>query len=124
MVPGTIRRSHAVSCPARRNVRKSPPATITGSATLRCRWETLRCRWDVVRIDRCLLLNEPTQALREAAGDAWHGADEVEIRTGVVGAAIVVHPGSEGLAPLPDADVAIALGSASRRLTALRGDPV
>ena len=44
---------------------------------------------DIIPIDRCLLLDEPTQALREAAGDAWTRTSEVEVRTAAVGETVV-----------------------------------
>lgn len=47
---------------------------------------------EVLPIDRCLLLDEPTQSLREAAGDGFRGHDEVEVRTGSAGEAVVTDP--------------------------------
>jgi tRNA/tmRNA/rRNA uracil-C5-methylase (TrmA/RlmC/RlmD family) len=44
---------------------------------------------DIVPIDRCLLLDGATQALRETAGDQWAGTAEVLIRTGGAGASVV-----------------------------------
>ena len=44
----------------------------------------------VVAIDRCLLLDPATQDARTAAGDAWHGTDEVTIRTGDEGPAVTL----------------------------------
>lgn len=40
---------------------------------------------EVLAIDRCLLLDDATQAARTEAGDAWDGADEVEVSTGSQG---------------------------------------
>jgi 23S rRNA (uracil1939-C5)-methyltransferase len=37
---------------------------------------------EVVPIGRCLLLDDPTQELRDEAGDSWDDADEVTVRTG------------------------------------------
>lgn len=78
---------------------------------------------DLQPVDRCLLLDEPTQRLRAEAGDSFGGADEVEVRFGHAGGALVIHPGAGGLAPLPPGDVPVALTSASGRASALRGDP-
>ena len=47
---------------------------------------------DLITVDRCLLLDEPTQALREAAGDDWAGHAEVEVRTGVEGGTVIADP--------------------------------
>ena len=47
---------------------------------------------DVLPIDRCLLLDEPTQRMRDEVGDAHPGVSEVEIRTGVAGEAGVADP--------------------------------
>jgi tRNA/tmRNA/rRNA uracil-C5-methylase (TrmA/RlmC/RlmD family) len=49
---------------------------------------------DLLPIDRCLLLDEPTQQLRDTIGDGHAGASEVEVRTGVRGAAAVADPGT------------------------------
>ena len=49
---------------------------------------------DLIPIDRCLLLDGPTHQQREHAGDAWEDAAEVEVRTGVDGAATVADPTS------------------------------
>lgn len=54
---------------------------------------------ELLPIDRCLLLDEATQALREATGDGFAGAAEVEVRTATTGSAVVVDPsGSAALA--------------------------
>jgi tRNA/tmRNA/rRNA uracil-C5-methylase (TrmA/RlmC/RlmD family) len=50
---------------------------------------------ELLVIDRCLLLDEPTQRLRERAGDAFPPGSNVEVRTGATGAAVVVDPGRE-----------------------------
>ena len=50
---------------------------------------------DVLVIDRCLLLDDATQRVREEAGDAFAGAAEVEVRSAVHGAAVVVNPGPQ-----------------------------
>jgi tRNA/tmRNA/rRNA uracil-C5-methylase (TrmA/RlmC/RlmD family) len=78
----------------------------------------------VVPIDRCLLLTDGTQALRDAAGDAWAGAAEVSVRTGSDGAgrAITLQPGPGALPPLPAGDIPVAVVRAGRPV-ALRGEP-
>ena len=48
---------------------------------------------DLLPIDRCLLLDEPTQRLRERAGDRFVGVQEVEVRTAASGSAVVADPG-------------------------------
>jgi tRNA/tmRNA/rRNA uracil-C5-methylase (TrmA/RlmC/RlmD family) len=48
---------------------------------------------DVVPVDRCLLLDERTHARRRSAGDAWTGTDQVEVRTGVEGEAVIATRG-------------------------------
>ena len=47
---------------------------------------------DVMPIDRCLLLDDPTQQVRDAIGDGHGGVTEVEVRTGTAGAAAVADP--------------------------------
>lgn len=47
---------------------------------------------ELLPIDRCLLLDEPTQQLRNRAGNDFAGSDEVEIRTAVTGGAVVADP--------------------------------
>ena len=56
---------------------------------------------DVVPIDRCLLLDDATQAARDAAGDAWTGATEVLVATGGGAAVLGVQPGEGSLPPMP-----------------------
>ncbi len=50
---------------------------------------------ELLSIDRCLLLDEPTQRLREEAGNSFRGCSEVEVRTAAAGEAVVVDPGAE-----------------------------
>ena len=76
---------------------------------------------DTVPIDRCLLLTEAAQAARDAAQDAWTGAEEVEVRSGVDGDALVVHPGPGGMPPLPESETPVALVGAGKPVD-LRGD--
>jgi 23S rRNA (uracil1939-C5)-methyltransferase len=93
---------------------------------------------DVVAIDRCLLLTGETQRLREWAGDAWAGVDEVTVRSGQPdgdlpggsagvlpgGSALgvlIISPGPAAIPPVPDGDVGVALSSA-RGTLALRGE--
>ena len=47
---------------------------------------------ELLPIDRCLLLDDATQALREKAGDGFAGVGEVEVRTATAGSAVVVDP--------------------------------
>ena len=75
---------------------------------------------DIVAIDRCLLLDEATQAAREAAGDRWAGATEVEVRSGVQGAAAIVSK-PHGRPELPPGGLAVTRRGGGRPL---RGDPV
>lgn len=77
---------------------------------------------DIVPIDRCLLLTDETQRLREEAGDAWRGADEVVVHHATGGQVIVVDPGPDGLPAMPGGEVPIAVQGASRAV-ALRGEP-
>lgn len=67
---------------------------------------------DVLPIDRCLLLDDATQQARDAAGDAWEGAEEVLVTTGRAApaggdgnegtaAVLAVRPGAGALPPLP-----------------------
>lgn len=69
-------------------------------------------RWrsnEVLPIDTCILLTAQAQSVRDEAGDGWSGAQEVVVRAGSAGRALVVTPGPGGLPPLPagDADVAL-----------------
>jgi len=70
------------------------------------------------------LLAEAAQHLRERAGDAWAGVEEVTVRAGVTGAgtALVVRPGPGPLPPLPAGDDPVAVVGATNAV-ALRGDP-
>ena len=56
---------------------------------------------DVQPVDRCLLLDEATQRLRERIGDRWQGTREVVVRTG----------GGLGAGAVVSADGAIVAGS-------------
>ena len=58
---------------------------------------------EVVPIDRCLLLDDATQHLRETAGDDWDGVREVEVRTGAAGEAVVADPAGRPRVALGDA---------------------
>lgn len=77
----------------------------------------------VVAIDRCLLLTERAQELREQAGDEWIGAEEVIVREGSRGEALVVRPGPDGLPPMPANALPVAVVGVNES-AALRGDPV
>lgn len=79
---------------------------------------------NLIPIDRCLLLDDATQALRERAGDAWAGAEEVAVRSAATGTtALVVHPGPGGLPPLPPGDDPVGVAGTGG-VAALRGEPV
>jgi tRNA/tmRNA/rRNA uracil-C5-methylase (TrmA/RlmC/RlmD family) len=78
---------------------------------------------EVVAVDRCLLLREGAQRLREEAGDDWLGAEEVTVRQGEVGGALIVRPGPGGLPPLPPGDTPVAVVG-KQDAASLRGDPV
>lgn len=77
-----------------------------------------RIRW----IDRCLLLTEGAQALRDAAGDAWQGAESVSVHAGAHGGGLLVRPGPGALPALPPGDVPAAVQDQGPAV-ALRGDP-
>lgn len=60
---------------------------------------------DLVPIDRCLLLTDAAQAVRDAAGDGWSGAQEVEVRADEHGGwALVVERGSRVEVQVPGED--------------------
>jgi tRNA/tmRNA/rRNA uracil-C5-methylase (TrmA/RlmC/RlmD family) len=72
---------------------------------------------EVEPIDRCLLLTEAAQALRDAAGDRWAGAEEVALMAGEDAGVVTAHlPGAAGGGPDPSATApAGAFGVAVRR---------
>lgn len=78
---------------------------------------------DLEHIAACLLVERGVQELREQAGDDWRGVDEVELRVGTEGAAIVVQPGATAVPTLPPGDAAVALAATRGPAAALRGDP-
>ena len=65
---------------------------------------------DLLPIDRCLLLDEATQALRAAAGDGFPRAGEVEVRTGTSGSAVVVDPTGAAELALGDGELRQTVG--------------
>jgi tRNA/tmRNA/rRNA uracil-C5-methylase (TrmA/RlmC/RlmD family) len=73
-------------------------------------------------VDRCLLLTEAAQALRDAAGDAWAGCESVNVHAGARGGGLLVRPGPDALPPLPPGDVPVAVQDVGPAVT-LRGDP-
>lgn len=73
-------------------------------------------------IDRCLLLTDAAQALRDAAGDAWPGCESVAVHAGGRGGGLLVRPGPEALPPLPPGEVPVAVQDVGPAV-ALRGDP-
>lgn len=79
----------------------------------------------LIPIDRCLLLDDQVQALREEAGDHWKGAQEVVVRAGLQTGerVLVVHPGEGGMSPLPPGDTPVAVTGRPGRSEALRGEP-
>jgi tRNA/tmRNA/rRNA uracil-C5-methylase (TrmA/RlmC/RlmD family) len=95
-------------------------ARFAADADGRLGFRRLRSR-DVVAVDRCLLLDDGAQQLRTEAGDDWPGVEEVAVRAGTRGRALVVRPGPGGLAPLPAGEAAVALVGAGQPVD-LRGD--
>jgi tRNA/tmRNA/rRNA uracil-C5-methylase (TrmA/RlmC/RlmD family) len=79
---------------------------------------------DIQPIAACLLLTREAQDLREEAGDAWEGVEEVVVRasTATGERALVVHPGPGGLPALPPGDAPVAVVG-RRDAVALRGEP-
>lgn len=60
---------------------------------------------DLVPIDRCLLLTDSAQAVRDEAGDGWDGAQEVEVRADEHGGwALVVERGPRVEVQVPGED--------------------
>lgn len=92
---------------------------VTGDGRLGYRRPRSRA---VMPIDRCLLLTDAAQELRDRAGDAWPGVAEVAVRSGAGGGALVVTPGPGGLPALPSGDLPVAVTGTSRAV-ALRGEP-
>lgn len=72
----------------------------------------------IIPIDRCLLLDEPTQALREAAGDDWRGAREIEVRTAPNGATVVADPLTAPRVVIGDATLTETVADLSYRVSA------
>jgi tRNA/tmRNA/rRNA uracil-C5-methylase (TrmA/RlmC/RlmD family) len=83
---------------------------------------------EVVPIDRCLLLHERVQRVRDAAGDGWAGAEEVTVRAALgtpddhpsSRGALVIRPAAEGGIDLAPGDLPLALLAASGRSVDLR----
>lgn len=75
---------------------------------------------DVVAIDRCLVVRDEVQALREQIGDAT-GAARVTIRAHGSARAVVLTPSERGL-DLPDGDVDLLLEQPDGRTVSIRGD--
>lgn len=80
---------------------------------------------EVMAIDRCPLLQQAAQAVRDEAGDGWSGVEEVSVRAAATGegAAMAVTPGPDALPPLPSGATPVALIDAAGTAHALRGDP-
>ena len=57
---------------------------------------------ELLPIGRCLLLDEPTQRVRDTAGDQFTDVAEVEVRSGTTGAAIVLDPAGSATAQVLD----------------------
>lgn len=77
---------------------------------------------EVRPVDRCLLLTDDAQALRDAAGDDWHGCRSVSVHAGTRGGGLLVRPGAGAMPPLPPGDTAVAVADRGDPV-ALRGDP-
>lgn len=81
---------------------------------------------DVHPVDRCLLLDEATQALRQRVGDRWHPAGEVVVRTGTRppdDAVVTIVPARGGRQPhRTDLDASVVLDAPGAAPLALRGD--
>ncbi|CAN5574178.1 class I SAM-dependent RNA methyltransferase [soil metagenome] len=65
---------------------------------------------DVIPIDACLLLDRRTQAVRDAVGDGWTGAEEVTLTTGADDAVVAV-AGAPDLASLPEGPFGLVVGA-------------
>lgn len=76
---------------------------------------------DIVPIDTCILLTPQAQGVRDEAGDGWQGVEEVTVRHGADGGAMIVHPGPGGMPPLPEGETPVALTGRSTAVN-LRGD--
>ena len=64
---------------------------------------------EVHPVDRCLLLTDDAQALREAAGDGWQGVEEVHLVAGDDAGLLTISPGPGGVPAAPDGDFGVAL---------------
>lgn len=73
-------------------------------------------------VDRCLLLTDAAQALRDAAGDAWPGCESVSVHAGSSGGGLLVRPGAGAMPPLPAGEVPVAIVDRGPAVP-LRGDP-
>lgn len=77
---------------------------------------------DVVPIDRCLVLTNQAQTVREAA--AGTGASGVDVRAHGPHRAVVLHPGAEGLELPDDETVDVLVSQPDGTAVSLRGDGV
>ena len=63
-------------------------------------------------VDRCLLLTDDAQRLREGAGDGWTGVEEVHLIAGDDAGLLTISPGAGGVPPAPDGPFGVALQGA------------
>jgi 23S rRNA (uracil1939-C5)-methyltransferase len=77
---------------------------------------------DVLPIDTCILLTPDAQAVRDGAGDGWEGVEEVTVRAGSLGRAMVIAPGRGGIPDVPEGDADVALLDAAGKAAPLRGE--
>ena len=73
---------------------------------------------DLIPIDRCLLLDEATHAVRVTAGDAWAGQDEVEVRAAAEGHAVVTIAGGSSARAMGDRELTERAGGLEFRVSA------
>lgn len=78
---------------------------------------------DVQPIDRCLLLDGPTQQLRDKVGDEWREGEEVTLTTGSDGAMVMV-TGNADLDRLPEGPFGVVVTSNGAAATHREPDQV
>lgn len=73
---------------------------------------------EVQPVDRCLLLTDPAQALRDQAGDDWAGADEVTVMAGDHAGLVTVSRDGQTTLAQPPAAVTIRVGDVDLQVSA------